>query len=55
MITARTSPKQLPKLCRVSRKAIELTNETIGDGGAHIMYRFTDIYGNAYWTPVIEN
>ncbi len=35
--------------------ALELTNEKIGDGGANIMYRFTDIYGNQYWTPVIEN
>ena len=31
--------------------ALELTNEKIGDGGANIMYRFTDIYGNQYWTP----
>ena len=34
---------------------IVLTNEKIGDGGANITYRFTDIYGNQYWTPVIEN
>ena len=34
---------------------IEITNEKIGQGGANIMYRFTDIYGNQFWTPVIEN
>ncbi|MBQ6496530.1 MAG: peptidase C11 [Firmicutes bacterium] len=34
---------------------IEITNEKIGHGGANITYRFTDIYGNYYWTPVIEN
>ena len=35
--------------------AIEITNEKIGKGAANILYRFTDIYGNEYWTPVIEN
>ena len=36
-------------------EAIEITNENIGQGGANIMYCFTDIYGNEFWTPVIEN
>ena len=34
---------------------IEILNKKIGDGNALIMYRFTDIYGNEYWTPALKH
>lgn len=31
-----------------------ISNVSVGDGPVCITYRFTDIYGNEYWTPVCE-
>ena len=33
---------------------VTITNTDVGDGDVMIAYKFTDIYGEDYWTPVIE-
>ena len=33
---------------------LTISNTDIGDGGALIAYRFTDLYGQQYWTPAIH-
>ena len=33
---------------------VTITNTDVGDGDVLIAYKFTDIYGEDYWTPVIE-
>ncbi len=34
---------------------MEISNTNVGDGAVKLMYRFTDIYNEAYWTPAIDN
>ncbi|MDO4616427.1 MAG: clostripain-related cysteine peptidase [Lachnospiraceae bacterium] len=34
---------------------LEISNVPVGDGDVLITYRFTDIYDNHYWTPVLEH
>ena len=31
----------------------EISSTDVGEGGVMISYRFTDIYGQRYWTPPI--
>ncbi len=31
-----------------------ISNEYVGDGDVFVSYRFTDIYNNTYWTPVLN-
>ncbi|MDO4621482.1 MAG: clostripain-related cysteine peptidase [Eubacteriales bacterium] len=33
---------------------MEISNVAVGEGNVRITYKFTDIYNNEYWTPVIE-
>ncbi len=33
---------------------ITVTNENVGDGTLKAMFRFTDVYGETYWTPAID-
>jgi len=33
---------------------LQVQDVAVGDDAARITYRFTDIYNNEYWTPVIE-
>ncbi len=37
----------------VIRSEPEITSTDVGEGGVMISYRFTDIYGQRYWTPPI--
>ena len=30
-----------------------ISNTEVGDGAVKLMYRFTDIYDQQYWTPAI--
>ena len=32
---------------------MQISNTDVGSGQAHIMYKFTDIYNQEYWTPAI--
>ena len=34
--------------------AIRITNTDVGSGAVKIYYKFTDIYGQTYWTPAID-
>ncbi len=33
---------------------ITITNTDVGEGGVKLMYRFTDIYNQQYWTPALD-
>ncbi len=35
-------------------ESISITNTDVGDGKVLILYKFTDIYGEEYWTPPIQ-
>ncbi len=34
---------------------LTISNEDVGDGPVLILYRFTDIYQQHYWTPALKN
>ncbi|MBR0485520.1 MAG: hypothetical protein IJJ69_12240, partial [Oscillospiraceae bacterium] len=34
---------------------LTISNTEVGDGAVRIMYRFTDMYNEEYWTPAIIN
>ncbi len=46
---------QLGKTMKVTDpEKITITNTDVGTGKVSILYRFTDIYGQEYWTPAIK-
>ena len=46
---------QLGKTQKVSDpSAIVVSNVSLPDNKAHILYKFTDMYGKTYWTPEIN-
>ena len=36
-------------------KNMEISNTDVGKGAIRIIYRFTDMYHQEYWTTAIEN
>ena len=34
---------------------MEISNVSVGEGKVLETYRFTDIYGQDYWTPALEH